>query len=76
MRYTVNAARLVEVSDGGFEVRADFVLFKTLPGEQTQVLMAGTYFDRIVSREGQLKFMEKLCVYDTALIPASLISPV
>ena len=41
----------------------------------TRVFNVGRYLDRLVRDQGQLKFAEKHCVYDSVLVPNSLIYP-
>ena len=57
------------------EVRASYVAFETLIDEMTRVFNTGQYRDRIVVSDGRLRFKEKLCVFDSALVPNSLIYP-
>jgi salicylate 5-hydroxylase small subunit len=40
------------------------------------VFNCGRYFDRIVREGGALKFREKLAVFDSELIPNSIIYPI
>ena len=55
--------------------RADYAAFETLTDEFTRVFNVGRYIDRIVVDEGRLKFKEKVCVFDSNLVPNSLIYP-
>jgi len=57
------------------ECRADYAAFETLTDEFTRVFNVGRYLDRIVVEEGRLKFKEKVCVFDSNLVPNSLIYP-
>lgn len=56
-------------------VRASYLALETLLDEATRVFNAGKYVDRLTVEEGRLKFKEKLCVFDSALVPTSLIFP-
>jgi hypothetical protein len=51
-------------------------VLETLPNQYTQILSAGRYLDTIVREGGRLRFREKICVFDTVLVPASIIHPV
>ena len=42
----------------------------------TEIVMAGRYVDEIVRQDGRLLFQRRDCVYDSALIPTSLVAPV
>jgi anthranilate 1,2-dioxygenase small subunit len=56
-------------------VRANFAVFETLQDEHTRVLCAGRYLDTLVRTEAGLRLREKICVYDAALIPGSIVMP-
>ena len=55
--------------------QANFVVFETLPEQHTSVLCAGRYMDTLVRTEAGLRLREKICVYDTTLIPGSIVMP-
>jgi hypothetical protein len=42
----------------------------------TEIVLSGFYLDRIVRTGGRLRFKERLCIYDSLLLPTSLIAPV
>jgi anthranilate 1,2-dioxygenase small subunit len=56
-------------------VRANFVVFETLQDAHTRVLCAGRYLDTMVRTEAGLRLREKICIYDAALIPGSIVMP-
>ena len=56
-------------------LEANYAVFETLIDELTRVFNVGRYIDRIIHEAGQLKFAEKHCVYDSLLVPNSLIYP-
>jgi salicylate 5-hydroxylase small subunit len=66
---------LAEPEDGGFRVRANYLVIRTKSGSLSEVYSAGRYLDRIVDDAGALRFREKLCIFDSELIPNSLIYP-
>jgi anthranilate 1,2-dioxygenase small subunit len=55
--------------------RANFVVFESPQDQHTRVLCAGRYFDTLVRTEAGLRLREKICVYDAALIPGSIVMP-
>jgi anthranilate 1,2-dioxygenase small subunit len=57
------------------EVRANFAVFETLQDEHTRVLCAGRYVDTLVRTQAGLRLREKICIYDAALIPGSIVMP-
>ena len=66
---------VVRADDGGFRVQANYVVVRTKAGALSEVYSAGRYLDRIVDEAGTLRFQEKLCIFDSELIPNSLIYP-
>ena len=56
--------------------RTNFVIFETLAGKDTHIQCAGEYRDVIVREDKTLKFRERLCVYDTTMIPNSIVWPI
>ena len=61
---------------GGFRVQANYAVIRTKAGALSEVYQAGRYLDRIVDEGGTLRYREKLCVFDSELIPNSLIYPI
>lgn len=75
IRRMVSGTRVLGWRDGALKARADYAAFETLPDELTRVFNVGEYRDRIVVEDGRLKFLEKLCVFDSVLVPNSLVYP-
>jgi salicylate 5-hydroxylase small subunit len=61
---------------GGFRVQVNYVVVRTKAGALSEVYSAGRYVDRIVDDGGTPRFREKLCVFDSEIIPNSLIYPI
>ena len=56
--------------------RSNFAIFETLVGQDTHVLCTGEYRDKIVRENGAFKFRERICIYDTTIIPNSIVRPI
>jgi anthranilate 1,2-dioxygenase small subunit len=56
-------------------VQANFVVLESLLDQHTRVLCAGRYLDKLVRTQAGLRLREKICVYDAALIPGSIVMP-
>ncbi|MEA2719356.1 MAG: salicylate 5-hydroxylase small subunit [Candidatus Eremiobacteraeota bacterium] len=67
---------LVAPDGGGFRARANYLVVRTKAGALSELYNAGRYVDHIVEDAGTLRFKEKLCVFDSELIPNSLIYPI
>lgn len=75
VRRIVSGIRVLGWTDAVLEVRANYLALETLQDELTRVFNAGQYRDKLVVEGGRLKFREKLCIFDSILIPNSLIYP-
>jgi anthranilate 1,2-dioxygenase small subunit len=73
-RHSVTQIRAREGNDG-IAVRANFAVFETLQDQHTQLLCAGRYLDTMVRTQAGLRLREKICIYDAALIPGSIVMP-
>ena len=74
-RHMITAVRAVGHGDGSLETTANFLLVETLPDEPTRIHSAGTYEDRIVRTADGLRFASKTAIYDSPLVPTSIIVP-
>jgi 3-phenylpropionate/cinnamic acid dioxygenase small subunit len=75
IRRMVSAIRVLGWDREALEVRANYLALETLQDELTRVFNAGHYRDILVVEDGRLRFREKVCVFDSALVPSSLIYP-
>jgi salicylate 5-hydroxylase small subunit len=67
---------IAQADGGGYRVRANYLVVRTKTGSLSDVYNAGRYADRVVDDAGTLRFREKVCVFDSELIPNSLIYPI
>jgi salicylate 5-hydroxylase small subunit len=75
-RHVVGMPVIREEKDGVIVAEANYAVFRTkLSGEST-VFNVGRYLDRIRREGGELKFVSRLCIYDTEMIPNSIIYPI
>jgi 3-phenylpropionate/cinnamic acid dioxygenase small subunit len=73
-RHQVTQIRAQPAGDA-IGVRASFAVFETLHDRHTQILCTGRYLDTLVRSGAGLRFREKICVYDSTLIPGSIVFP-
>jgi 3-phenylpropionate/cinnamic acid dioxygenase small subunit len=76
LSHLVTGTRVLGEKNGVVEASANYIVIETLPNQYTQILNAGRYLDKIVREGGRLKFKEKLCIFDSVLVPASIITPI
>jgi salicylate 5-hydroxylase small subunit len=64
------------VESGVVRAQTNYAVFESTRDRNTEVFNAGRYLDRVVIDDGVLRYRERLCVYDSSLIPTSMIYPV
>lgn len=68
---------VVRGSDGsGFRCEANYAVFRTKLSDATTVFNVGRYLDTVVRTVDGLKFASRECVYDSEMIPNSIIYPI
>jgi len=75
VRRLVTGIRTLGWDGDTLAVRATYLALETLLDEPTRVFNCGEYRDKLVAAGDRLKFKEKLCVFDSLLVPNSLIYP-
>ena len=60
----------------GLRLTANFALFESMPDQPSELFLCGRYQDRVVDDGGALRFAERLCIYDSTIVPTSLVYPV
>jgi 3-phenylpropionate/cinnamic acid dioxygenase small subunit len=76
VRRITSAACLRSVGDDGLHLTANFAVFQTMLNRPSEVFLCGSYQDRVVDDAGVLRFAERLCIYDSTIVPTSLVYPV
>lgn len=74
-RHIIGGQRIRD-DEHGWSVEANYLVIRTHSDQPSDILSAGRYIDRVVNEDNAIKFARKLCVFDTELIPNSLIYPV
>ena len=72
----VTGNMLVVGREGGLRTVTNYAVYESTLDRASEVFNVGRYLDRIVVEDGRLKFAEKLCVFDTSVVPTSLIYPI
>ena len=74
-RHVVGPARVLGEGEGLVRAQAHYAVFRTRPGDSSEVYNVGRYVDQIVRTADGLKFASRLCVYDSEMVLNSLIYP-
>jgi salicylate 5-hydroxylase small subunit len=72
----VGAPIVRRVVDGRIHSEANYAVFRTKFDKESTVFNVGRYIDTIVQTPAGFKFAERLCVYDSEMIPNSIIYPI
>jgi salicylate 5-hydroxylase small subunit len=75
-RHVVGAPRVLEAQAGRIVCESNYAVFRTKLSELTTVFNAGRYLDTVVRTADGWKFASRLCIYDSEMIPNSIIYPV
>jgi salicylate 5-hydroxylase small subunit len=75
-RHVVGAPLIRSAARDRFEVEANYAVFRTKLSEASTVFNVGRYIDTIVRTPDGLRFASRLCVYDSEMIPNSIIYPI
>lgn len=75
-RHVVSPAQLLGEEGGRIRAQAHYAVFRTRPGDASEVYNVGRYIDEIVRTPHGLKFASRTCVYDSEMVLNSLIYPI
>lgn len=75
MRHFVSAVRPAGGDSRATAVTANFLVTETLADEPARVHSVGQYRDHIVADGDDLRFAQKLAIYDAAMVLTSLVIP-
>jgi len=74
-RHLVSGFLMRRLTGDAYAVRANYLVVRTKAGALSELYSAGRYADVVVRDAGRLLFKEKLCIFDSELIPNSMIYP-
>ncbi|MBT2326817.1 aromatic-ring-hydroxylating dioxygenase subunit beta [Variovorax paradoxus] len=75
-RHVVGAPVVLKSEPGRYECEANYAVFRTKLSELSSVFNVGRYIDVVVRTEQGLKFASRLVIYDSEMIPNSVIYPI
>ncbi len=75
-RHVVSAPMVRRVDGDRIHSEANYAVFRTKYDKASTVFNVGRYLDVIVPTAAGLKFAERLCIFDSEMIPNSLIYPI
>ncbi len=76
LRHIVSGIRVETAQDGTLSGQANYLVLQTLAEQPTTLFNAGRYLDTILRDGGRLRFKQRLCIFDSIVVPNSLIVPI
>ncbi|MEJ8824446.1 aromatic-ring-hydroxylating dioxygenase subunit beta [Variovorax humicola] len=75
-RHVVGAPVVKKAEADRFECEANYAVFRTKLSELSSVFNVGRYIDVVVRTEAGLRFSSRQVIYDSEMIPNSIIYPI
>ena len=75
-RHVVGAPVIRGVGEDGIRCESNYAVFRTTLNGLSTVFNVGRYIDRVVPTPAGLRFAERLAIYDSEMIPNSIIYPI
>ena len=75
-RHVVGSPVVRRVTDAHFECEANYAVFRTKLSDASTVFNVGRTLDTVVRTPQGLKFAVRECIYDSEMIPNSIIYPI
>jgi salicylate 5-hydroxylase small subunit len=75
-RHVVGTPVVRALRDGVIHSEANYAVFRTKYNKDSTVFNVGRYIDEVVSTPQGLKFAKRWCIYDSEMIPNSIIYPI
>lgn len=76
LTHLITNTRVLGDAGGVIEATANYAVLETLPNQYTKILNSGRYLGTLVRDGGTLRIKQLICIFDSALVPASIIYPV
>ena len=75
LRHFITNTRIRAVEGNTIKAEANFQVLETTTDEYTKVLSTGRYIDTFLRVGGALKLKERVCLYDSEMVPATIVYP-
>lgn len=75
-RHVVGIPVVRRATQNRFDIEANYAVFRTKLSEPSTVFNVGRYLDAVARTSAGFKFASRECIYDSELIPNSIIYPI
>jgi len=76
LRHLTTNIRLSAVETDGLRLTANSALCQTMNDQPSELFLCGRYHDRVIEDGESLRFSKRIYVYDSTVVPTSLVYPV
>ncbi len=73
--YVVGSVRIIGRAEKGWDTRSMFSAYQTFVEGDSNLMMCGRTFDRVVFDGSDLKFSRRVVVYDNERVPSAVVYP-
>ena len=75
LRHFITNTRIRAVEGNTIKAEANYQVLETTTDDYTKILNAGRYIDTFLRVNGALKLKERICIYDSEMVPATIVYP-
>ena len=75
-RHVIGAPRLLKAEGDRIHCESNYAVFRTKLSQLTTVFNVGRYLDEVLRTPSGWKFTSRHCIYDSEMIPNSIIYPI
>ncbi|MEO8604905.1 MAG: aromatic-ring-hydroxylating dioxygenase subunit beta [bacterium] len=75
LRHLISGVRVLRSDGGVVHATANYAVLQTLSDHETTLFNTGRYLDELVREDGALLFRQRLVIFDSVLVPGSLVYP-
>lgn len=75
LRHFISNIRVLGSDNGVIRAEANYMVVETIPTDVTRILSAGRYLDEFVYEGKELKLKQRFCIYDSEIVPATIVYP-
>ena len=72
----VSSIVICNIDNDAVRTCANWAIRLSMPGGSSQILLEGKYLDTLAQADGRWKFLEKICVFDSDIIPNYIVYPI
>ncbi|HET9149050.1 MAG TPA: aromatic-ring-hydroxylating dioxygenase subunit beta [Alphaproteobacteria bacterium] len=73
LRHFISNIRVLGVDGNTIRAEANYMVVETIPSDVTRIFNVGRYLDEFVYEGKQIKLKRRLCVYDSEIVPATIV---